>query len=128
MGDNILKELLGSLAEYDTKGIFLRNDLQLTDISQKMFGNWSVIPSAIKKDVAPAKKRKELEEDYEKRIDNLFKKRESFSIDYIDSCLDKFDENNTHTIEGYFATLGAVDTPTTQRENILHRLQIHILT
>lgn len=122
LGDNILKELLGSLAEYDTKGIFLRNDLQLTDISQKMFGNWSVIPSAIKKDVAPAKKRKELEEDYEKRIDNLFKKRESFSIDYIDSCLDKFDENNTHTIEGYFATLGAVDTPTTQRENIFAQI------
>ncbi|MCI6671873.1 MAG: type V CRISPR-associated protein Cas12a/Cpf1 [Prevotella sp.] len=126
LGDKILKELLCSLAEYDTKGIFLRNDLQLTDISQKMFGNWSVIPNAIKndiKDVAPAKKRKESEEDYEKRIDNLFKKQDSFSIDYIDACLDKFVDNNTHTIEGYFATLGAVDTQTTQLENIFAQIK-----
>lgn len=126
LGDKILKELLCSLAEYDTKGIFLRNDLQLTDISQKMFGNWSVIPNAIKndiKDVAPAKKRKESEEDYEKRIDNLFKKQDSFSIDYIDACLNKFVDNNTHTIEGYFATLGAVDTQTTQLENIFAQIK-----
>lgn len=126
LGDKILKELLCSLAEYDTKGIFLRNDLQLTDISQKMFGNWSVIPNAIKndiKDVAPAKKRKESEEDYEKRIDNLFKTQDSFSIDYIDACLDKFVDNNTHTIEGYFATLGAVDTQTTQLENIFAQIK-----
>lgn len=126
LGDKILKELLCSLAEYDTKGIFLRNDLQLTDISQKMFGNWSVIPNAIKndiKDVAPAKKRKESEEDYEKRIDNLFKKQDSFSIDYIDACLNKFVDNNTHTIEGYFATLGAIDTQTTQLENIFAQIK-----
>lgn len=126
LGDKILKELLCSLAEYDTKGIFLRNDLQLTDISQKMLGNWSVIPNAIKndiKDVTPAKKRKESEEDYEKRIDNLFKKQDSFSIDYIDACLDKFVDNNTHTIEGYFATLGAVDTQTTQLENIFAQIK-----
>ncbi|MDD7272934.1 MAG: type V CRISPR-associated protein Cas12a/Cpf1 [Prevotella sp.] len=126
LGDKILKELLCSLAAYDTKGIFLRNDLQLTDISQKMLGNWSVIPNAIKndiKDVTPAKKRKESEEDYEKRIDNLFKKQDSFSIDYIDACLDKFVDNNTHTIEGYFATLGAVDTQTTQLENIFAQIK-----
>lgn len=106
LGDNILKELLCSLAEYDTKGIFLRNDLQLTDISQKMFGNWSVIPSAIKNDK-----------------DVAFKKQDSFSIDYIDACLDKFVDNNTHTIEGYFATLGAVDTQTTQLENIFAQIK-----
>ena len=125
LGDKILKVLLCSLGEYDTKGIFLRNDLQLTDISQKMFGSWSVIPSAIKndiKDVAPAKKRKESEEDYEKRIDNLFKKQDSFSIYYIDSCLDKFVDNNTHTVEGYFATLGAIDSQTTLLENIFAQI------
>ena len=125
LGDKILKGLLCSLAEYDTKGIFLRNDLQLTDISQKMFGSWSVITSATKndiKDIVPTKKRKESEEDYEKRIDNLFKKQDSFSIYYIDSCLNKFIDNNTRTIEGYFATLGAIDTPTAQLENIFSQI------
>ena len=111
--DKILKELLCSLSKYDTKGIFLRNDSQLTSISKKMSGSWTTIPNAIKndmKDGAPAKKSKESEENYEKRIDNLFKKQDSFSIDYIDACLNKFDDNNTYTIEGYFKELGAKDT------------------
>lgn len=123
--DGVLKRLLCSLSEYDTKGIFLRNDLLLPNISQKMFGSWSVIPNAIKNDIkedAPAKKRKESEEDYEKRIDNLFKKQDSFSINYIDVCLGKYVENNTHSIEGYFATLGAINTPSTQVENIFAQI------
>lgn len=117
-----LKRLLCSLSEYDTKGIFLRNDLQLTSISKKMSGSWTDIPSAIKndkKDGAPAKKRKESEEDYEKRIGNLFKKQDSFSIGYIDDCLIKFDNNNTFTIEDYFKKLGAKDT---QSEDIFKKI------
>lgn len=122
LGKENLKRLLCSLSEYDTKGIFLRNDLQLTSISKKMSGSWTDIPSAIKndmKDGAPAKKRKESEEDYEKRIDNLFKKLDSFSIGYIDDCLNKFDNNNTFTIEGYFKELGAKDT---QSEDIFKQI------
>jgi hypothetical protein len=38
IGYGLLVLYLGSL-----DGIFIRNDLQLTDISQKMFGNWGVI-------------------------------------------------------------------------------------
>lgn len=37
--------------------------------------------------------------------------------------MDKFVDNNTHTIEGYFATLGAVDTQTTQLENIFAQIK-----
>ena len=35
LGDKVLKSLLGSLSDYSLDGIFIRNDLQLTDISQK---------------------------------------------------------------------------------------------
>jgi len=97
LGDKVLKSLLCSLSDYNLNGIFVRNDLQLTDISQKMFGNWSVIQDAIMqniKNVAPARKRKESEEDYEKRISNIFKKADSFSIQYINDCLNKMDDNN----------------------------------
>ena len=121
--DENLKRLLCSLSEYDTKGIFLLNDSQLTSISKKMSGSWTDIPSAIKndmKDGVPAKKRKESEEDYEKRIDNLFKKQDSFSIDYMDACLNKFVENNPYTIEGYFKELGAKDT---QSEDIFKQIE-----
>lgn len=121
LGDKVLRSLLCSLSDYNLNGIFVRNDLQLTDISQKMFGNWSVIQNAIMQDiktVAPARKRKESEEDYEKRISDIFKKADSFSIQYINDCLNEMDENNLHAVDGYFATLGAVNTPTMQRENL----------
>ena len=126
LGDKVLKSLLSSLTDYSLDGIFLRNDSQLTDISQKMLGSWSVIQDAIIqniKKVAPARKRKESEEDYDKRISAIFKKADSFSIQYIDDCLNEMGNNNSHTVESYFATLGAVDTPTMQRENLFALIQ-----
>lgn len=128
LGDKVLKSLLCSLSDYNLNGIFVRNDLQLTDISQKMFGNWNVIQNAIMqnfffKKVAPARKRKESEEDYEKRISDIFKKTDSFSIQYINDCLNEMDNNNLHAVDGYFATLGAVNTPTMQRENLFALIQ-----
>ena len=126
LGDKVLKSLLCSLSDYNLNGIFVRNDLQLTDISQKTFGNWSVIQNAIMqniKNVAPARKRKESEEDYEKRISDIFKKADSFSIQYINDCLNEMDDNNLHAVDGHFATLGAVNTPTMQRENLFALIQ-----
>ena len=126
LGDKVLKSLLCSLSDYNLNGIFVRNDLQLTDISQKMFGNWSVVQDAIMqniKNVAPVRKRKESEEDYEKRISDIFKKADSFSIQYINDCLNEMDDNNLHAVDGYFATLGAVNTPTMQRENLFALIQ-----
>ena len=125
LGDNVLKTLLGTLQDYNTEGIFIRNDLQLTDISQKMVGSWSYIQDAIIQDIktiAPARKRKESEEDYEKRISDIFKKADSFSIKYIDDCLNRAYDNNTYTVEGYFATLGAINTPSLQRENLFAQI------
>ena len=126
LGDKVLKSLLCSLSDYNLNGIFVRNDLQLTDISQKMYGNWSVIQNAIMqniKNVAPARKRKESEEDYEKRISDIFKKADSFSIQYVNDCLNEMDDNNLHAVDGYFATLGAVNSPTMQRENLFALIQ-----
>lgn len=38
-----LKELLESIKEYDLSGVFLRNDPQITDISQHIFGDWRAL-------------------------------------------------------------------------------------
>lgn len=126
LGDKVLKSLLCSLGDYNLDGIFVRNDAQLTDISQKMFGDWGVIQNAIIqniKNVAPARKRKESEEDYEKRISDIFKKADSFSLRYINDCLNEMDEKNPYTVQWYFSTLGAVNTPTMQRENLFALIQ-----
>ena len=55
LGDKVLKSLLCSLSDYNLDGIFVRNDTQLTDISQKMFGNWSVIQNAIMQNIKKMK-------------------------------------------------------------------------
>ena len=126
LGDKVLKSLLCSLSDYNLNGIFVRNDLQLTDISQKTFGHWSVIQNAIMQNIKKkklARKRKESEEDYEKRIPDIFKKADSFSIQYINDCLNEMDDNNLHAVDGYFATLGAVNIPTMQRENLFALIQ-----
>lgn len=47
LGESALKVLLSSLADYDLGGIFVRNDSQLTNISQRMFGRWDAIQNAI---------------------------------------------------------------------------------
>lgn len=126
LGETNLKILLESLGTYDLDGIFLRNDAQLTDISQRWFGHWNVIEKAIKADimdVAPGRKKKETEEDYQMRIANIYKKADSFSIQYINECIRKAYPDKCRTVEGYFATLGAVDTATEQSENLFYRIR-----
>lgn len=124
-GENSLQHLLRSLVTYDPEGIFLRNDLQLTRISQKLLGDWSLIEGAVKEDIrriAPPRKKKETAEDYDKRIDGIYKQANSFSIAYINHCIAQALPDEHRRIEDYFATLGAEDTETEQRENLFAQI------
>ncbi len=113
-----LKQLLTTVGDYDLSGIYIRNDLQLTDISQKMFGSWSVISGAIKArlDTEIPVKKKESLEDRQKRIDNSFKSNDSFSIAYINECLQA--SGIQLGLEAHFAGMGAVNTENEQRANL----------
>ena len=120
LGEKILKSLLTSLEDYDLNGIYIPNDQQLTDISQRIFGNWSAIQNAILGNIKEAtpKKKKESDESYSERLNTLYKKQTSFSIHYINECLSAQGEEDGKTIQSYFANCGAIDTPTMQRENL----------
>lgn len=125
LGERDLKYLLESLPCYDPNGIFIRNDRRLTELSQKTFGSWSTIENAIKEDirnVAPARKGKETEEDYQKRINNIFSSADSFSLKYINECIKKANPNESLAIESYFTNLDALNTESEQRENIFARI------
>ncbi len=120
LGEKVLKSLLTSLEEYDLNGIYIPNDQQLTDISQRIFGNWSEIQNAILGNIKEAtpKKKKESDEAYSERLNALYKKQNSFSIHYINECLSAQGKEDGKTIQSYFGNCGAIDTPTTQRENL----------
>lgn len=103
-----LKEVLLSLSGYDLSRIYLRNDSQLTDISKKMFGSWSIIEMAIKEDykVNNPQTSKEKGEKFAERIDKYIKSFDSFSIGFINKCLASLGEPYNKQIEIYFAQLG----------------------
>lgn len=122
LGEKNLKILLENISQYQLDGIFIRNDLQLPNISQKLLGNWNIIQNAIIEDSKSfiKKKGKESESEYENRLAEIYKKQKSFSIAYINECL-----KNTGKeigVEDYFSALGAVNTETEQRENLFARI------
>lgn len=121
-GEKALKYLLESLTDYNLDGIYLRNDSQINELSQKVYGSWNVIEQAVKAKIAPDRKRKESEEAYQERISTIYKRIDSFSIRYINECVRDFIPTECHTIEGYFKELGAVNTGSEQRENLFYRI------
>ena len=115
----LLRELLTNLSSYNLDGVYIPNDLSLTDISQAMFKDWSVIKKAVVEDVkrsCPLKKR-ETAENYEERIAKLIKRENSFSIGYLNNCIP------ADNICDYFATLGAVDDGERQAVNLFAQIQ-----
>ena len=120
-GEHSLKELLLGLADYDLDKIYIRNDLQMTDISQKVFGHWGTISKALLEELkneVPKKSKKESDEAYEERLNKLIKSQKSISIAQINNCVRK----EQHTIQAYFATLGAVNDDTNQKENLFAQI------
>lgn len=95
-----LPDLLTHIADYDLSKIYITNDLQLTDISQKAFGSWNVISQAIENVVRTQNqpKKKEDAEAYDERIKKLVKGKDSFSIAYINECLNDVEKR----VEKYF--------------------------
>lgn len=123
LGGCSLSYLLKSLKDYDLNGVYIRNDLQLTDISQKIFGDWGIIQKAIKARIEAGliQKKKESFEDYQERINKRFKSFDSFSIQYINDCLLAAGKVSV-CIEDFFIELGAINTDGEQKENLFARI------
>ena len=125
-GEHSLKELLQTLAEYDLDKIYVRNDLQMTDISQKVFGHWGIISKALleqlKKEL-PKKSKKETDEAYEERLNKVLKSQGSISIAQINNSVWVMGMEEQNSIQAYFARLGAVNTETVQQESIFSQIE-----
>lgn len=123
-GEHSLKQLLLSLSDYDLSKIYIRNDQQLTDISQRLFGAYDVIEKVLLCELKTQviKKKKESEDAYEERLKKALSSLGSISIEQINDCIAKH-QGTQITIEDYFATLGAVDKEHLQKDNLFDRIQ-----
>ena len=104
-GERSLKELLQSLNEYDLTKIYIRNDASLTDISQKIFGDWGVFQRALNKwyDLNYKGKTKIDTEKYEEEQKKYFNNQDSYSIGYLNECLLLLDIAFHKKVENYFS-------------------------
>lgn len=100
-----LPRLITNLDDYNLDKIYLCNDTQLTDVSQHMFGSYTVILKAIKNHYSTLNPRKNKEslEKYEERIKKLMK-AESYSIGFINRCLKETGIDNN--VQSYFSSVG----------------------
>lgn len=145
-GDNSLKELLKGISEYDMEHIYLPDDLQLTNIAQKQYGNWEMIKKAFEENVRKEiqeevyakkpQKRNESSEEYqerikallktpiyETRIERLMKSNDGFSLAQINRLMKNYLGNEYKPIEKYFATMGAEDDGNNQKPNLFIRIE-----
>lgn len=117
-----LPELLKSLSNYDLDRIYIPNDAQLTDISQKAYGHWNIISKALLEDLKstnPQKNKKESDEKYEERLNKILKSQSSFSIRKItDSVHNTYPEIESSIIT-YFENIGNIDK---EEENIISKI------
>lgn len=128
LDDDVLertKALLQSVADYDLDKIYLKNDLQLTDISQKMFGDWGVIKQAMGKGYEKANPKGKTKDDvYEKRKTNHIKSVDSVSLSYINECLLLLDDKYHKKVEDHISDIGAVNTEEQQTVDIVERIKM----
>lgn len=121
-----LHSLLLHLGDYDLEQINIANDLSLTDIAQHLFGRYDVFTNGIKEElrVITPRKRKETDEQLEDRISKIFKTQKSFSIAFLNGLPQPaMEDGKPRSIEGYFMALGAVNTETTQKENLFAQIE-----
>lgn len=108
------KELLTSVGSYDLSKVYITNDQQLTSISQQLYGSWAVIENAILAEMQneTPRKKKEDAEKYNERLKKAYSNKGSFSIAYIDQCLEAVFDENLIPVEQHFTKLGEAEIET----------------
>lgn len=88
----VYKELLLNIEDFDISGIYIKNDITLTTISNLLYGSWDAISNSWNEDYDKINlKTKVYSDKYVEKRKAVFKKNESFSLKDI---LTKFDKDD----------------------------------
>lgn len=99
-----LMQMLLGIGEYDLSRIYIRNDSSVTKISQRLFGDWSLISRACDAWYYTnyQGKKKVGTQAYEVERKKFFQKQDSFSIGFLNLCCAQLEETSQKRIEQYY--------------------------
>lgn len=121
--DGVLVKLMDIMVNIDSfqpTGIFIPNDLELTDICQKHFGKYDAVKNALidnYKAEHPIKKGQK-QEKYDELIKKHLKSIRSLSLAQINALLPE-----SNPVQDYFKQMGAINNENKQRENLFALIQ-----
>jgi CRISPR-associated protein Cpf1 len=109
-----LKSFLYSLNSFNLSQIYLKNDRSITDISQSIFGDWSVIKSALADyyEITFPIREREKTERFAERKEKWISKTSYFDIETIQTALAAYDnenirdKNTSDSLVNYFDSMG----------------------
>lgn len=99
-----LNDLISGLGNYDLGKIYIANDASITDISQCIYGEWSVLKRAISEDYDRhhlSTKAEKNREKYEEKKKQELKRQKLYSIEELNSIAEQYMGNSCH-VENYF--------------------------
>lgn len=110
-----LKDLLLNIDNFQHSGVYIPNDLDMTDICQKHFGKYDVVKNALidtYKTEHPIKKGQK-QEKYEEQIKKYLKTIRSLSLAQINALVPELEP-----VQNYFKQMGAINNGVMQREDL----------
>lgn len=106
----LIKKLVTNLNMFDLNKVYIRNDIGLTDISQKIYGDWGAIQLVIEKkfEIDVPIGSKEGQEKYEEKKKKWYRNNDSFSIAYLNECITQSNLENSIKIETFLGGFGSI--------------------
>lgn len=106
-----LLQIILHLREYDISKIYIKNDLSLTDISQKMFGEWGMLHKTLEKwyELNQSDGKGNTSKKFEDGKNKFVKKSDSFSIGFLNECISLHESDRKFKVEDYFKAFGKIE-------------------
>lgn len=129
-GEMSLVDILLHIQDFELDKIYIKNDTSLTEISQKIYGDWAIIQKSVEKGFEQnnPKKKNETEESYQERKSKFFKSFDSFSIQYLNTCIELYNTEVLHEatlspIQSYFNSIGVFKVNDELTKNLFVAIQ-----
>ena len=126
---NTLSQFLNGIENFDLSKIYLRNDISITDVSQKIFGDWNVIRAALGSyyEINFPLKAKERFDKFEERKEHWVSKSNFFSVNTLQLALNSYDneivkeKNKPNSIVNYLGEIGKNEVSTSDLIEIIRQ-------